>query len=165
MIQIFASKKLKQPIALFIPPGVIEEITKIQDKNLVNYKLQQLANAQILQHGYEMGECAYRNKKVTLRDCTACALSQGMKSKTEWENCVKKHIKYSFDTKQRFGAGIKNEKIAEKLKPTKTEAARHNNTFVMKETLQEKDYHDKNELDIINQTRKNIKGEWDEGNK
>ena len=165
MIQIFASKKLKQPIALFVPPGVLEEIKKIQDKNLVNHKLLQLATAQIAQHGYEMGHCAYRNKNVTVRDCTACALSRGLKSKTEWEDCVKKNVKYSFDTKQRFGTGIKNEKIAEKLKMSKTEAAKHNNLFVMKEKLSLGDIHDKNELDIINKTRKNIAGEWDDSNK
>ncbi len=160
MIQIFASKKLKQPIALFVPVGALEEIKNITDKNVVNHKLLQLANAQIAQHGYEMGHCEYRNKKVTVRDCTSCALSRGMKSKTEWEECVKKNVRYSFDTKKTFNVKIKNEKIAEKLRPTKTEAARHKNLFVMQEELNKRDAHDQNEIDIINKTRKDIHGEW-----
>jgi hypothetical protein len=166
MIQIFASQKLKQPIALFVPPGVLEEIKNLQDKNLINHKLLQLANAQIAQHGYEMGHCEYRNKQVTVRDCTACALSRGMKSKTEWGGCVKQHIRYNFDGgKKTFNVKIKNEKIAEKLKPTKTDAAKHHNQFVMKETLNERDIHDKNEIELIDKTRKNIEGEWDDSGK
>jgi len=161
MIQIFASKKLKQPIALFIPPGVLEEIKNLKDKNLINHKFLQLANAQVAQHGYEMGHCTFRNKKVTVRDCTACALSRGMKSKTEWENCVKKEVRYNFDTgKKTFNVGIKNERIAEKLKPTITTRAKHRNVFVMGEKLNPRDVHDQNEIDIINKTRKDKQGEW-----
>lgn len=165
MIQIFASKKLKQPIALFVPPGAIEEIKNLQDRNLINHKLLQLANAQIALHGYEMGHCEFRNKKVTVRDCTACALSRGMKTKTAWEGCVKENVRYNFDTKKTFNVKIKNEKIAEKLRPTKTEVARHHNLFVMKEELLKGDVHDQNEMDIINQTRKDKEGEWYDSNK
>ena len=161
MIQIFASKKLKQPIALFVTPGVLEEIKNLQDKNLINHKLLQLANAQIAQHGYEMGHCEYRNKKVTVRDCTACALSRGMKTKTAWEVCVKNNIRYNCHTGNKtFNVKIKNEKIAEKLKPTVTSRAKHRNVFVMEDKLNPRDVHDKNEMDIIDNTRKNKEGEW-----
>lgn len=165
MIQIFASKKLKQPIALFVPPGVLEEIKNLEDKNEINHKLLQLANAQIAQHGYEMGTCQLRNKNVTVRDCTACALSRGLKSKTEWEACVKQNVKYHFETQKKFNVKIKNEKIAEKLAPTVTERAKHRNVFIQEEKLNPRDIHDNNELEIIKRTREGIDGEWDSGNK
>ena len=75
----------------------------------------------------------------------------------------------SFDAfeagKKTFNVKIKNEKIAEKLRPTKTDSAKHHNQFIMKEKLTERDVHDKNEIEIKNKTRKDIEGEWDDSNK
>ena len=77
MIRVFASSKLKQPIMLEIPEVEWIRLSKIQDKIELNNKLLQLATAQIALYGYEMGRCSYREKQVTVRECTSCALSRG----------------------------------------------------------------------------------------
>lgn len=168
MIRVFASNKLKQPIVLNVPEVEWEKLKKIEDKNELNHRLLQMAATQVIEHGYDMGSCKYRNKKVTLSECTACALSLGKKTKTEWEACVRENVKYCFDmqkTSKPSHTAIKDEKIAKKLMPTKTEAARQHNQFIMREELNPADIHDKNELEIIEKTRKDIQGEWDDSQK
>jgi hypothetical protein len=121
MIVKVANKTIKHPIELYIPDEQWEELKAIADKNELNARLQKLAMAHIAKHGYEMGYCSKRNKRVTLKDCMNCGIGQGWGSGAanyqKWELCKKENINYKHNPSEPLLRRIKDEKLAAKMAP------------------------------------------------
>jgi hypothetical protein len=146
-----AHKALKHPMMLFVPDEEWEKIKDIPKQEELDKALMQLALRQVAQHGYELGRCALQNKDVFLIECVKCGERKGWgKQKSEWEKCKEQNIEYRFAPNTKPNFQIKDEKIAEKIKPrTLVEERRENGSFDVVEKTTNPGYFEKNAEQIM----------------